>query len=62
MAATSATDGNLSVTETSSKAGSATQTEGKAAVCTAAHLLSRKQGLSGSSVVYHNFGGAGVTF
>ncbi|MDO9266643.1 MAG: prepilin-type N-terminal cleavage/methylation domain-containing protein [Sulfurimonas sp.] len=59
---TTITDGNLTVTEAASKTDSATQTGATAAVCTAAHVLSRKQGMSGSTAVVHQFGGTGVTY
>jgi prepilin-type N-terminal cleavage/methylation domain-containing protein len=59
---TTTTDGNLTVTENASKTATATQTGGAAAVCTAAHALSTKQKLSGSTPVVHSFGGAKVTF
>ncbi|MDO9206949.1 MAG: prepilin-type N-terminal cleavage/methylation domain-containing protein [Sulfuricurvum sp.] len=56
------TEGNLTVTEQASNAGSTTQTAATAAVCTAAHVLSRKQKISDTSPVTHNFGGSNVTF
>ncbi|MFA6189284.1 MAG: prepilin-type N-terminal cleavage/methylation domain-containing protein [Sulfuricurvum sp.] len=59
---TGSADGNLTVTEVASNAGSSTQTAATAAVCTAAHVLSQKQKISGATAVTHHFGGASVTF
>ncbi|MDP3466533.1 MAG: type II secretion system protein, partial [Sulfuricurvum sp.] len=55
-------EGNLTVSEVASTTGDTTQTGATAAVCTAAHVLSRKQKISGTAPVTHNFGGSNVTF
>ena len=62
IAAADLTDGNVSVTEKATTVATATQTGASAAVCTAAHLLSRKQKMSGAAAVFHNFGAAGVVY
>lgn len=55
-------DGNLTVTEVASTTTTATQVGATELVCTAAHMLSRKQRISGSTPRVHVFGGSNVTF
>lgn len=53
-------DGNLTVHEVASTTATDTQTGGSAEVCSAAHILSQKQKISGSSDVVHTFGGSNM--